>query len=174
MLTVPTTRKNCHAFDAYMRQKGDAEKKRGIGFELTFAEWEWLWLASGKWEQRGYSAGQYCMARRGPDIGPYAAWNVDIKTREENLAEAVWQPWSDERRSAMSAVHKGKPKSEAQRRNMSAAQRARTHWPPTHVKPVEVEGVRHPTMLVAANALGVSVPTVRKRIKRGVKGYKYL
>ena len=51
-----------------------------VPFLLTFAQWWYIWRRSGKWEQRGTLPHQYCMARKGPDIGPYAMGNVKIIT----------------------------------------------------------------------------------------------
>jgi hypothetical protein len=114
------------------------------------------------------------MARRGPDKGPYAAWNVDIKTREENLAEAIWKPWSDERRKAWSEFHKGKPKSAETRQRMSQANFRRKAKPPSRFKAVEIYGAKYASMAEAAASLGIRVPALRKRIQEGWAGHKYL
>lgn len=71
----------------YMRQRSCA-KARGIGWEITFPEWLAIWITSGKWDERGTGAAQYVMARHG-DEGPYAPWNVSIKTSAENIQEAA-------------------------------------------------------------------------------------
>jgi hypothetical protein len=60
----------------YQMQK-KAAKKRGIGWEITLAEWVALWNDSGKWALRGVRKGCYCMARNG-DVGPYKVGNVAI------------------------------------------------------------------------------------------------
>lgn len=62
--------------------------KNNIPFLLTFEEWWSIWQSSGHWDERGRGKGKYVMARRGPDIGPYAIENVDIKTHGENISEA--------------------------------------------------------------------------------------
>lgn len=59
---------------------------RNIPFLLSFDEWCGLWIESGKWEQRGWRRGQYCMARFG-DKGAYEVGNVRICLAEENRAE---------------------------------------------------------------------------------------
>lgn len=59
---------------------------RNIPFLLTFEEWWSLWEQSGKWEQRGWRRGQYCMARVG-DMGSYEIGNVRICLAEDNRAE---------------------------------------------------------------------------------------
>lgn len=59
---------------------------RGVGFELTYAEWYGIWLASGKLSERGRKADQYCMARIG-DTGVYCVGNVKIITNRENALE---------------------------------------------------------------------------------------
>lgn len=68
----------------YKNQKLNA-RKRGIGWEFTFPEWCGVWQESGKWDLRGTGSG-YCMARIG-DVGPYAVWNVKIKTSSDNTKE---------------------------------------------------------------------------------------
>lgn len=70
---------------AYEKQMANA-RKRGIAWLFTRATWWRVWLDSGKWEQRGTSSRQYVMARH-LDLGPYAPWNVSIKTASENAIE---------------------------------------------------------------------------------------
>lgn len=60
--------------------------QRGIPFLLSFEEWREIWLASGKWLERGTRKGRYCMARYG-DQGAYEIGNVRICLAEENRAE---------------------------------------------------------------------------------------
>jgi hypothetical protein len=64
---------------------------RGIGFELTFAEWLSIWSESGHNHEMGNRGGQYVMARHG-DEGPYAVGNVKIITYNENCREQVYSP----------------------------------------------------------------------------------
>ena len=52
MLTVKSTQKTCIALLRFYEHRRGAQK-RGIPFLFTFAEWEWMWLNSGKWDQRG-------------------------------------------------------------------------------------------------------------------------
>jgi hypothetical protein len=63
--------------------------QRGILFLLTFPEWWEIWQASGHWHERGKGRGQYVMARKGPDIGPYAVGNVEIILASENVAQST-------------------------------------------------------------------------------------
>ena len=70
----------------YIMQLHNA-KARGIGWELTFEQWWSIWQDSGRWQERGCHADNYCMCRIG-DVGPYAVGNVFIATFRENL-EAV-------------------------------------------------------------------------------------
>lgn len=60
---------------------------RGIEWLFKFDEWLAVWMASGKWEQRGRGSSKYVMARNG-DVGPYAAHNVRIITSRENIQES--------------------------------------------------------------------------------------
>jgi hypothetical protein len=62
-------------------------KGRGIPFLMSFTEWWGVWQASGKWHERGRRRDQYCMARHGPDIGPYKIGNVKIVTNSQNGVE---------------------------------------------------------------------------------------
>jgi hypothetical protein len=70
----------------YIRHKANA-KRRGVPFELTFAQWWRIWKRSGKWNQRGNGkAEEYVMCRVG-DQGAYADGNVYIGTHAANTAE---------------------------------------------------------------------------------------
>jgi hypothetical protein len=71
---------------AYARHREGATR-RGIAFELTFAQWWAVWSLSGYWSDRGPRPGNYVMCRRG-DIGPYALGNVFIGRFEDNLRDA--------------------------------------------------------------------------------------
>lgn len=75
------------ALQKFHKQKSQA-KRRGIEWHLTFEQWRKIWLKSGKYDQRGRKSGQYVMARN-RDAGPYAEWNVDIQTCNENLQTAM-------------------------------------------------------------------------------------
>lgn len=61
-----------------------AAKQRGIGWALTFDEWQAVW--GELLPQRGRTG--LVMARKG-DAGPYAVGNVDIITAKENLNQRV-------------------------------------------------------------------------------------
>lgn len=72
---------------AFLSQK-NAARSRGIEWRLRFGEWYAVWMASGKWEQRGRKTGQYVMSRIRDD-GPYELGNVHIQTCNENGKEAT-------------------------------------------------------------------------------------
>jgi len=72
----------------FIQARSDA-KRRGIGWELTFEEFMDIWLSSGHWPECGIYPDQYCMARLGPDIGPYKVGNVKIITNRENCEERI-------------------------------------------------------------------------------------
>ena len=114
-------------------------RARNILFLLTFDQWWELWKQSGKWKKRGWSYGQYVMARPG-DQGAYEIGNVIICLAETNRAERnqnysmkgednpafgkdYWAAASKierKRRSAkLSAISKGKPKSKQMCRKLS-------------------------------------------------------
>jgi len=82
---------NAQTKQAYASQKCSA-KKRGIGFHLTFEEWNYIWQVSGKWDERGRGSEKYCMARHN-DIGPYAIGNISIITNHENLSLGNKDRW---------------------------------------------------------------------------------
>jgi hypothetical protein len=66
-------------------------KARGIGFDLTFAEWSVLWLSFGRFLAMGKRKGRYVLARFG-DVGSYALGNVKIITAEQNHREQNQNP----------------------------------------------------------------------------------
>lgn len=75
------------------RQHKQNAKKRGIAFELSFAQWLDVWKRSGHWDERGNKTGAgYVMARHG-DAGAYADGNVSIITHAENVAERNTLYW---------------------------------------------------------------------------------
>lgn len=60
--------------------------QRKIGWNISFKDWWDMWQASGHWEERGISAGNYMMCRTW-DTGIYELGNVRIDTRESNIQE---------------------------------------------------------------------------------------
>jgi hypothetical protein len=68
---------------AYSRQKANA-KKRGIGWELTFAEWWAIWRDY--FHLRGQGKNCLVMGREG-DQGPYAIGNVYLTTNMGNVSD---------------------------------------------------------------------------------------
>ncbi len=70
---------------AYTQQVGNA-RMRGIEWRFTFGTWWAVWLASGQWDKRGRTTGNYVMSRFG-DVGPYSPDNVKIVTNTENICE---------------------------------------------------------------------------------------
>ena len=98
------------ALKKYKHQKNNANT-RGIGFEISFDDWVSVWELSGHWADRGKGKNKYVMARHN-DVGPYAIWNVSIKSQEENASEANVGDKNPAKRSGhlVSAGLKGKPK----------------------------------------------------------------
>jgi hypothetical protein len=78
-------------FDKCAIQKWKMQKRNAAlrGIEWNFSLWDWwkAWQGSGRWEDRGCKAHQYCMCRKG-DIGPYAVGNVYFATASTNLSDA--------------------------------------------------------------------------------------
>lgn len=72
----------------YVDQKYYAtSKRRNIPWEFTYYTWCLKWFESGKWDERGKEALQYCMCRTG-DVGPYSYENTRIDTNKSNGAES--------------------------------------------------------------------------------------
>jgi hypothetical protein len=144
------------ARNAYSMQKSMALKRKDrngnpIAWLFTFDEWIDLWLKSGKWHQRGCRRGQYVMARFG-DIGPYAPWNVEIKTVGENNSEGHKgrSPWNKGRSLP--------PISEETRKKLREANKGQIPW--NKGRPSKNKGIPKPKMacvhcgkLCAANNL---------------------
>lgn len=76
---------NSSAAMKFANQRNSA-RNRGIDWRLTFFEWMNIWIASGKWDQRGQGKGKYCMARK-MDTGPYSVENVYITTCDDNVRD---------------------------------------------------------------------------------------
>lgn len=62
-------------------------KYRNIDWEFTYETWIRMWIDSGHYLDRGCKRGNYCMARKGPDIGPYSPDNVIIQLSTENNSD---------------------------------------------------------------------------------------
>jgi hypothetical protein len=122
--TTLSDREFQRARNAYSIQKSSALNRKDrngnpIEWLFTFETWIDLWLKSGHWHQRGKGRGQYCMSRFG-DVGPYAPWNVEIKTVGENNSERN-KGFSEETRKKMREAKQGILKSEETRKKMREA-----------------------------------------------------
>jgi hypothetical protein len=118
------------ARNAYSIQKSHALNRKDrngnpIEWLFTFETWIDLWLKSGKWHQRGCRRGQYVMSRLG-DVGPYAPWNVEIKTVGENNSEGHKgrSPWNKGRPSEKKGIP-NPPMSEETKAKIGAANKGR-------------------------------------------------
>ena len=60
---------------------------RGITWDFDYQSWLKVWTDSGFLNMRGRGRGRYAMARN-KDVGPYAAWNVEIILHESNSRDA--------------------------------------------------------------------------------------
>ena len=74
----------------YHTQKAHA-KERGIGFDLTYEEWLYIWTTSGHLHQRGSTKDGYVMSRVN-DEGPYRVGNVFIQTHVQNIKDRKYSP----------------------------------------------------------------------------------
>lgn len=73
---------------AAMLNQIDGAERRGVGFEMSPAEWWAWWQQDGRWQRRGRGLDRLCMARLG-DVGPYAVGNVYCATNSQNLRDAM-------------------------------------------------------------------------------------
>mgnify|MGYP000037142545 FL=1 len=86
-------------------------KRRGISFDLTFDEWNDIWVSSGKWDKRGVGLDKFCMCRFG-DKGGYQLGNIFIGEFYQNSKEAnLGRIHSAERNLEKSLLRKGKKQS---------------------------------------------------------------
>ena len=74
-----------HPLMVYRKQRSNA-RRRGIKWDLSFADWWRIWQESGRWDERGRGRG-YCMARWADD-GPYSVENIYICTGAENASHS--------------------------------------------------------------------------------------
>lgn len=96
------------ALEAYRAHFNNA-LRRGIGFELSFADWWTWWKTDDRWSMRGVGQGRFVMARRG-DVGPYALDNIYCTTQQQHIRDidparlsasqrAVWEAKTPEERA---------------------------------------------------------------------------
>lgn len=163
---------------AYQIQKSNA-RTRGVEFALTFDEWKELWIASGKWGERGRGSEKYCMCRTG-DTGPYAVGNVYIDTNHKNLSDGnLGRVPSEETREKISVANTGKPHpwSEGASNPMHRPEvKAKVSEAIGGEKHYRAVGVTTPggffvTAKVAAIALGIPKATVEWRARHNKSGY---
>lgn len=69
----------------YKEQRRNAQHRR-IEWHFTLASWWGVWLASGRWEQRGRTRGAWVMSRIG-DTGPYSPGNCRLVPAQANIQE---------------------------------------------------------------------------------------
>jgi hypothetical protein len=109
---------------------------RGIAFELTLADWQSIWIASGHYHRRGRHKGEFVMSRPG-DTGPYGVTNVAIVPCSANTVEAQsHRTWTAETRAKIARRLKGNKNglghvaSAAARKRMrkGCKQRVQTDW----------------------------------------------
>lgn len=81
------------AHKAFREQRTNASARK-VEWNLTFWEWWHIWQESGKWEQRGRGAGQYCMCRHG-DVGAYERGNVFIGEFSQNCSHNALKRWGE-------------------------------------------------------------------------------
>lgn len=79
------------------RAQKNSARRRGVSWDMTFAEWWQVWQESGKWEERGRTSSAYVMARFKDDRG-YSIGNVYICTSRQNIQDSYITNPNDERR----------------------------------------------------------------------------
>jgi hypothetical protein len=91
---------------AYYTQRR-ASRSKGISWDLTFEEWQAVWEASGRCEQRGRHAGEYCLCRT-DHTGPFSVANVRIRlfsdVRRAANTSAAWRRMQSEKAVGRRAV----------------------------------------------------------------------
>lgn len=80
---------------AYHAQRHSANR-RGIGWEITLAEWWAWWQEDGRWERRGMGSDRLVMARHN-DAGPYRLGNIKCITHAQNIAEQKFRSHAHKR-----------------------------------------------------------------------------
>jgi len=165
---------------AYKVQKSNA-RTRGISFLLTFEQWLELWNASGKLEQRGRGAAEFCMCRNG-DVGPYELGNVFIGTGSENARLGnLGKLDTDETRQKKSQSMRGIP------HPWCLGENNPMHRPEVKVKRSAKHGSKHylarmvstpsgtwGSVVECAKALNMPRPTVAWRCRNQKLGFAYL
>jgi len=166
---------------AYTQQKSNA-KQRGIDFEISLEDWKGIWVASGKWDDRGRGANKYCMSRFG-DKGEYVAGNVFIQLGKHNVSEGnLGKLDSDETRKLKSkamigtlhpwAAGKNNPMHRPEvKAKMSLATGGGNHYNARSI--VTPYGV-FATAGLAAEALGMNKVTVGWRARHNKFGFYFL
>lgn len=106
-------------------------KKKGqeFNFDLTFEQWLKVWVDSGKMDQRGRKAHEYCMSRK-DRYKPYTYENMIIVVRRQLCAENTkgrftGVPKSEKQKQKMREAKLGVKKSDEHKTAMSAAHTAR-------------------------------------------------
>jgi hypothetical protein len=110
-------------------------RRRGVPFELSFASWLAIWMASGFWHKRGRRVGQYVMSRPG-DHGGYVEGNVAIVLVEANHVEGSSHPCAPRTRAKIARRLKGNTNgaghvasgAASKRMRQGCAERGETAW----------------------------------------------
>ncbi len=164
----------------YTQQKSNA-KQRGVDFKLTLEEWTDIWIASGKWDQRGRGADKYCMCRVG-DQGCYEVGNVFIDLGKINVRDGnIGKPDSEETKRKKSEALKGMPhpwsvgSSNPMHRPEVKAKISAAIGGANHYKAIGVTTPQgyYPTAKAAAEALNIKRPTVEWRARNNKFGFSY-
>lgn len=125
-------------FEAAFRGHRNQAKRRGIEFQLSFAQWLRIWEKSGHLVERGCKRGQYVMARKG-DRGPYAVGNIKIILHTENSREWERTPAYRERKRLEST---GRRHTQKARAKMSANRRGKYQGGNKKLTPEQVRAIR--------------------------------
>lgn len=164
----------------YTQQKSNAAR-RGVKFLLSFDDWKEIWLSSDKWNERGRGANKYCMCRFG-DAGAYEIGNVFIDLNTINVSDGnVGKKDSLETRKRKSFALSGKhhpwavgDKNPMHRPDVKAKMSAAIGGA-NHYKAIGVTTPNgfYPSAKIAAEALGMKLPTVEWRARHNKFGFSY-
>lgn len=129
-------------------------------FKLSFDEWDAIWQASGRWQDRGRTRGCYCMSRYN-DLGHYELGNVFIQPIGDNTRESnARYTHSEEVRRKISA-----------NRKLQHVATGPNHW---NAKAIMTPDGEFETIRLAAKHYGCTAENLGYRIKKKKEGWYLL
>lgn len=159
--------------DKYKKQKYNA-KSRNIEWLFTYETWYDWWKSTGKLNERGVSALEYCMCRI-RDTGPYSPQNVYCATNSQNAKDAfsngkittTWSCISDEKRKIVSSL--GGKAAAAQQREKAKTLAEEQLYKISHIDKTSRGWVK-----TASEVLCISHTQVRRLVNKYYNGAVYI